>query len=61
MLECLKNSIKITSEVAEYINHNYGNIKKDGYIRQYVFKEGDNTEDVIEFLKFYYPELCEEF
>ena len=41
----------ISGDFASFLNHYYGNIKENNVIKQYVFKEGDNKNDVIDFLK----------
>lgn len=57
--ENLKNKT-ITAEFAEYLNHTYGNVKDGNVIKQYLFCEGDRTEDVLSFIKKYYPDLWDE-
>ena len=41
----------ISNEFASFISHQYGNIKENNIIKQYVFKEGDNKNDIVYFLK----------
>lgn len=41
----------ISGDFASFLNHYYGNIRENNVIRQYVFEEGDNKNDVLDFLK----------
>lgn len=46
-----KENENISDDFASFLNHYYGTIKEKNVIKQYVFVEGNNKNEVLDFLK----------